>query len=857
MKSKILRELLKKYKVALILMLLIAVTVIWIGIAETEIGRRIINLISKPASDGTGGGPRLLTYGLVLLAAALASGAGEYGLTVIYSRFSQAFISDLRVRLFNHLLQLPQDFFNKNPIGQIINRIMNEAGTIGSFFAKMFMQPMIKIFMTIFYGVYLFRLNARLAFVGILFIPLYLIILPKFNRRIQKLTAESINSAGNLTGHFQEVFGGIADVRASQTYFFEESRLKKKIRESVDRNFHMAKTSGGLDALIKTIMRLAPVSLYLYGGSLCLKGDLAPGTLVAAIVVVNILYNQLVAIMNFITEWRQVSVRLDKLDEYFRSESEAGIFAPEEGPAAAVGDIQFDQVQFGFTADQMLLNDINFAAPFGKKVALVGPSGSGKSLTAALLGTIYKPLGGNIAIGGKKAEAIPLYDLRTKIGYVNQNLFLFNDTIKNNILYALLRKPAGEADQIETWVDYSLFDHLGTPAGLEQRLLDTVKDVGLFEDVINMGLRSRPKPEAGAITASDQAKIVKARNELRSEIAGPHREYVEFYRDDRFLEYGSIFENIVFCPTAAITERFGSGRRFCRERLQDGLKAKGLWEKLFQIGLRLARTDHLLLEKLAKEKSPLLDYIEFDPKQIESRRKINARLPLGGDAGARIEPVDPALVEEIIELALTHCPGQSKEQVLDETMRAEILSLRPDVKRCLSEKSKGEIEFFDEAAFNPFLSLLENIVFGNIDPLRKKANEEIQALVRKLVQEAGLESLAVKLGLEFNVGERGAKLSGGQRQKVVIARILLKNPSVLILDEATAALDMASQARINDLVAEKYRDKTVISIAHRLNIIKDYDEILVFDKGRIVEQGTFEDLMKKGGLFNNLYQGSN
>jgi ABC-type multidrug transport system fused ATPase/permease subunit len=155
------------------------------------------------------------------------------------------------------------------------------------------------------------------------------------------------------------------------------------------------------------------------------------------------------------------------------------------------------------------------------------------------------------------------------------------------------------------------------------------------------------------------------------------------------------------------------------------------------------------------------------------------------------------------------------------------------------------------------LSHMENIIFGTINPLRKKANEDINALIRKLLKEAGLEGLVIKRGLEFNVGERGTRLSGGQRQKIVIGRILLRNPSILILDEATAALDAASQACINDLVAEKYKDKTVISIAHRLNIIKDYGDIIVFDKGRIVEQGTFEDLLKLNGLFSKLYQGSN
>ena len=606
-----------------------------------------------------------------------------------------------------------------------------------------------------------------------------------------------------------------------------------------------------------TITKLAPLSVYLYGGILCLKGQMAVGTLVASIVVINDLFNPVNYIVNFLMDWRQMNVRFDTLDEYFRSESEAGIFPSNECKPMSAGDIKFDNVKFGFTGDQVLLRDLNFITEQGEKVAFVGPSGSGKSLAAALLGTIYKPLTGNIIIGGRKTDSLPLYDLRTKIGYVSQTPFLFNDTIKNNIIYSLLRKSDGNNSNINTWVDFSLLDNISNMEMLDQRILDIIKEVGLFEDVINIGLRSKPESEAFEITESDKTKIVNARNELTKEITHYNSEYVEFYREDTFLEYCTIFENIVFCPTKAITEKFGSIREFRKEHLHDYLKGKGLLEKIFTVGLELARADNMLPEKLYKDKSPLLNYFELDQKQIESRVRINEKLTTGIDAFTKIEKADPSLVEEILDLAFNHCPGKSKEYVLDEKLRNEILDLRRDVKRILSEKLDGDITFYDYNAFNKSLSLMENIIFGTINPLRKKANEDINALIRKLLKEAGLEGLVIKRGLEFNVGERGTRLSGGQRQKIVIARILLKNPSILILDEATAALDAASQACINDLVAEKYKEKTVISIAHRLNIIKDYDEIIVFDKGRIVEQGTFEDLLKMNGLFSKLYQGSN
>ena len=102
------------------------------------------------------------------------------------------------------------------------------------------------------------------------------------------------------------------------------------------------------------------------------------------------------------------------------------------------------------------------------------------------------------------------------------------------------------------------------------------------------------------------------------------------------------------------------------------------------------------------------------------------------------------------------------------------------------------------------------------------------------------------------VGERGRMLSGGERQRLSIARALLKNPPILILDEATSALDAATEAKVNAALNEVMRGRTSFVIAHRLATVRNADRILVFDQGRIVESGTFDELVRKGGMFAEL-----
>ncbi|MBS0250799.1 MAG: ABC transporter ATP-binding protein [Proteobacteria bacterium] len=175
-----------------------------------------------------------------------------------------------------------------------------------------------------------------------------------------------------------------------------------------------------------------------------------------------------------------------------------------------------------------------------------------------------------------------------------------------------------------------------------------------------------------------------------------------------------------------------------------------------------------------------------------------------------------------------------------------------DISRVTQDSLRAEIGMVTQDTSLLHRSVRDNILYGRLDA----TEEDVIAAAKQAEAHdfiVGLEDLKGRKGYDAHVGERGVKLSGGQRQRIAIARVLLKNAPILVLDEATSALDSEVEAAIQSSFEKLMDGKTVIAIAHRLSTIAAMDRLVVMEDGRIVEEGSHADLLKRGGLYAQLW----
>ncbi|HJM48451.1 MAG TPA: ABC transporter ATP-binding protein [Alphaproteobacteria bacterium] len=206
----------------------------------------------------------------------------------------------------------------------------------------------------------------------------------------------------------------------------------------------------------------------------------------------------------------------------------------------------------------------------------------------------------------------------------------------------------------------------------------------------------------------------------------------------------------------------------------------------------------------------------------------------------------------LLSLPFKLIPARHRLGMLGDETQARLLQARAVFARDLPAELSGSVEFFDFATYNTSANLQDNILFGKVVYGQPQAAERIGALITELITEFELYDSVIEVGLNFDVGIAGSRLSGAQRQKLAIARCVMKRPDLMIVNEATAALDTASQAQIMASLLTEFRDRCLIWVLHRPDAGREFDRIFVLRGGRLVAEGSFDELDHEGTALRQL-----
>jgi ABC-type methionine transport system ATPase subunit len=457
----------------------------------------------------------------------------------------------------------------------------------------------------------------------------------------------------------------------------------------------------------------------------------------------------------------------------------------------------------------------------------VGFSGSGKSTLALCIGQLYPYSSGQVLIGNHEVSRLTKKDVVANVGMVAQNPFIFEGSIAENLLYACdaLRdeNPSGDPQRP------SLDD-----------IIAVLHQTGLFQDVLRFGLNTLLSPNRH----QDLIKaIIRVRRKFQEKFGQRLSDYVEFFDEKAHLSFSTIAENITF--GTANRPEFASTHLVRSDYFLKFLGDEDLLSLLINIGVRLARQTVDILGNLPP------DQVFFEQSPMSAEELPAYRLVLEQLRRRKVQELARDDYLRLLDLALRFTPGIHKMVGLGEDLRHLLLEKRGRFRAAVSRDVPDAFTFYSGSEYIYSQTIMNNIFFGKITTANPKAQELITQNIIQLLIEKDLLETIVEIGMHYNVGSRGDKLSGGQRQKLAIARMFLKAPRLMIMDEATSALDNKSQARIQNLLETRWKRKsTLVAVVHRLDTIRNFDRVAVMKAGKIIEAGAYDELIaRKGALY--------
>jgi subfamily B ATP-binding cassette protein MsbA len=393
-----------------------------------------------------GKGDRQLLY-LILAAVGgsiLIQAATSFALTRLLSVEAQHLISILRVKVQKQIMHLPLSFFDNTKSGSLVSRIMTDVEGVRNLVGTGLVQLFGGVLTSVISLVILIHLNAQMTLYAVLPLIVFGLISLKAFAYIRPIFRKRGEINAEVTGRLTETLGGIRVIKG----FNAESHEIQVFEHGVERLFQNVKKSLTSTSLITSaatlLLGIASVLIMGVGGSLILDQQMTVGDFFAFTLYLGFLIAPIVQMSNIGSQITEAFAGLDRMEEVLKLDIEGEEPGRKHDLSRVKGDITFEEVSFAYDKGKEVLSKISFTAAAGTVTALVGTSGSGKTTIAGLAASFQKPGWGRVLIDGIDLSTVKLSSYRSQLGVVLQDDFLFEGTIKENILFP--RPGASEGD---------------------------------------------------------------------------------------------------------------------------------------------------------------------------------------------------------------------------------------------------------------------------------------------------------------------------------------------------------------------------------------------------------------------------
>lgn len=746
------------------------------------------------------------------------------------ARLGERILGGLRRKLFDIIQRLRPEAPMKSKALEVGNMLRFEVGPISPFAGMAFAQPLKSAGLVGSATLLIFTQNAALGGCAIGILALNYVLLG-IQRRDNAHKLKVYQREAVALG--KRVMAGIDRlplVHGFATSPFERAEVDNRLAIVSQASLNMKRQSA-TDRVLNLLMSDVPTLVfYAVGGWLALSGAINIGQLVAVVAA----YSQIPEPLKDLIDWDEkrlvAQVRYDFARYYLETREvwPEGVQDVPAGPEPAFdGSIKVADLGLADAAGGAAMEGVSFEIASGTAVALKGPDAGGKHAVAKVCGRAISLYTGSVRLGGHDLAAMPEALYGRHVAYAGGDAIVLNGTLRENLVCAVRRRPwhsAGRAVDLSGVVlaglDLAALG-LADAAALDHHVLAALSLAGLGDLVVRLGLERRLDPERDPILTE---RLVTLRAAVTDAVARRQAEtgrvLMEPFRFAAFNRWMTLAENILFATP--VNDGRGAASLLGDPGLAPLLEKAGLADDLPRLGLAALR----MLVDIAGGPE---DLPGIDTKGLIRAEEMREAGLLATHSGTGLSTEERTL---LLRIAGRYCEPRHRFGLLDAGWQERALSARAQLAH-LKAISGVALARYQPDSYCQALTVRDNLLFGRIAADRAGAAAVVDEIVRACLVQDGLIGQVERLSLDVTVGEGGLPLSAAERGKLTLARCLVADPTILVVDDALVPLSPGEQSLLIEALIARRTGRTTLVVLDAGEPLHLFGEVLVMTHGQI------------------------